>query len=127
MLQPNPEIEHIGSATSTDGVISIDVKSARGIIARSDVFRLLDRNENVIVYNAEDLIRHIGEPREIGHAWISHSGRAVMYLIDGIRYISPLSQVRGIVEGERKTANVSFIWWRNSPAGDVRAVVAVSA
>ncbi len=124
MFQNRVEIEHIGCMTSTNGVIGIDVKTARGIISRSDVLHLLEEEGPIPVYDAEDLIRHIGIPREIGRAWISHSGRAVMFLIHGIQYISPLSQVRKVLSGERKGANVSFIWWNSLPLDAPGAVPA---
>jgi len=55
------------------------------------------------------VMRTAGEPSPVGRAWISRSGKAVMYLINGIRYVSPLSQVKGAVSGERKYANVSIM------------------
>ncbi len=36
-------------------------------------------------------------------------GRAVMYVINGIKYVSPLAQVKGAITGERKYANVSIM------------------
>ena len=32
-----------------------------------------------------------------------------MYLINGTRYLSPLSQVQGVLQGTRKYANVSIM------------------
>jgi len=32
-----------------------------------------------------------------------------MYVINGMKYISPLAQVKGIMSGDRKYANVSIL------------------
>jgi len=32
-----------------------------------------------------------------------------MYVINGIKYVSPLAQVKGAITGERKYANVSIM------------------
>jgi hypothetical protein len=43
----------------------------------------------------------------VGKAWITRSGKAVMILINGVQFVSPLAQVKGMLTGERKYANVS--------------------
>jgi hypothetical protein len=45
----------------------------------------------------------------IGKAWITRSGKAVMITINDVQYVSPLSQVKGMLKGERKYANVSMM------------------
>jgi len=40
---------------------------------------------------------------------VTRSGKAVMYLINGIKYVSPLAQVKGAIARERKYANVSVM------------------
>ena len=43
----------------------------------------------------------------VGRAWITRSGKAVMITINDVQYVSPLAQVKGMLKGERKYANVS--------------------
>jgi hypothetical protein len=43
----------------------------------------------------------------VGKAWITRSGKAVMISINDVQYVSPLAQVKGMLKGERKYANVS--------------------
>jgi hypothetical protein len=43
----------------------------------------------------------------VGKAWITRSGKAVMFSISGVRFVSPLAQIKGMLSGERKYANVS--------------------
>jgi hypothetical protein len=43
----------------------------------------------------------------VGKAWITRSGKAVMISINDVQYVSPLAQVKGMLNGERKYANVS--------------------
>ena len=45
----------------------------------------------------------------VGKAWITRSGKAVMILINGVQFVSPLAQVKGMLNGERKYANVSMM------------------
>ena len=35
----------------------------------------------------------------VGKAWITRSGKAVMILINGVQFVSPLAQVKGILNG----------------------------
>ena len=43
----------------------------------------------------------------VGKAWITRSGKAVIISINDVQYVSPLAQVKGMLKGERKYANVS--------------------
>jgi hypothetical protein len=45
----------------------------------------------------------------VGKAWITRSGKAVMILINDVQFVSPLAQVKGMLTGERKYANVSMM------------------
>lgn len=101
--------EHIGAARQYGGTLRIDIKTMQAVIARSDVGRLLVDRWPVDVFDISDVMRTAGEPSPVGRAWISRSGRAVMYLISGVKYTSPLAQVKGALSGERKYANVSVI------------------
>ncbi len=101
--------EHIGAARQYGGTLRIDIKTMQAVIARSDVVRLLVDRWPVDVFDISDVMRTAGEPSPVGRAWISRSGKAVMYLISGVKYISPLAQVKGALSGERKYANVSVI------------------
>jgi len=107
-MRQTTTFEHIGAARQYEGTLRIDIKTMQAVISRSDLIRLLDRWA-VDVFDISDVMRTAGEPSPVGRAWISRSGKAVMYLINGIRYVSPLSQVKGAVSGERKYANVSIM------------------
>ena len=108
-MRQTTTFEHIGAARQYGGTLRIDIKTMQAVIARSDVGRLLVDRWPVDVFDISDVMRTAGEPSPVGRAWISRSGKAVMYLINGIRYVSPLSQVKGAVSGERKYANVSIM------------------
>jgi len=101
-------LEHRGAAREYEGTLRIDIKTMQAVIARSDVIRLLDRCP-VDVFDISDVMRTAGSPSPVGRAWITRTGKAVMYTINGMKYISPLAQVRGAIAGERKYANVSLL------------------
>ena len=107
-MRQTTTFEHIGAARQYEGTLRIDIKTMQAVISRSDLIRLLDRWA-VDVFDISDVMRTAGEPSPVGRAWISRSGKAVMYLISGVKYISPLAQVKGALSGERKYANVSVI------------------
>jgi len=90
------------------GTLRIDIKTMQAVISRSGVGHLLARRP-VDVYDISDVMRTAGNPSPVGRAWITRSGRAVMYTINGVKYVSPLSQVKGALTGERKYANVSIM------------------
>jgi len=100
--------EHIGAARMYSGTLRIDIKTMQAVISRSGVGHLLARRP-VDVYDISDVMRTAGNPSPVGRAWITRSGRAVMYTINGVKYVSPLSQVKGALTGERKYANVSIM------------------
>ncbi|OPX71023.1 MAG: hypothetical protein A4E37_00015 [Methanoregulaceae archaeon PtaB.Bin056] len=108
MRQTETIFEHIGAARQYEGTLRIDIKTMQAVISRSDVARLLDRWP-VDVFDISDVMKTAGSPSPVGRAWITRSGRAVMYTISGMKYISPLAQVRGAITGERKYANVSIL------------------
>jgi hypothetical protein len=45
----------------------------------------------------------------IGKAWISRSGKAVLIMINDMKFVTPLAQIKGMLKGERKYANVSMM------------------
>jgi hypothetical protein len=105
------KIEHVGTVKLSGGMLRIDVKIIQAAIARSDVSRLVNEQARVTVWDMTPVWSGSGEPTEAGQAWINGSGRAVMYQIQGRRYISPLSHMRATVTGSRKFANISTISW----------------
>ena len=107
----SPKIEHVGTVKLSGGMLRIDVKIIQAAIDRSDVSRLVDEQTRVTVWDMTPVWAGSGEPTEAGQAWINGSGRAVMYQIQGRRYISPLSHLRATVTGSRKFANISTISW----------------
>jgi len=109
MKQNETIFEHIGAARQYEGTLRLDIKTMQAVISRSDVARLLDRWP-VDVFDISDVIEdRRPAPRRSAGRWVTRSGRAVIYLINGIKYISPLSQVQGAITGERKYANVSIM------------------
>lgn len=108
MANNTTTLAHIGSIKQSDGVLRIDIKTRQCVIARTDVPRLMERWP-VSIYDISNVISTCGQPEPIGQAWISRSGRAVMLRIDGLSYVAPLAQVKGILSGERKYAHLSII------------------
>ena len=101
-------LEHRGAAREYEGTLRIDIKTMQAVIGRSGVGQLMSRWPAEI-YDISDVMRTGGEPKAVGKAWITRSGRAVMYTINGTRYLSPLSQLKGVLQGTRKYAGVSVI------------------
>ena len=110
-----PQIEHVGTVKLSGGMLRIDVKILQAAITRSDVGRLTLEGENVPVWDMTPVWAGTGDPIEAGQAWITGSGKAVMYQIRDRRYISPLSHVRAAVDGTRRFANISTITWDPMP------------
>jgi len=100
--------QHIGAARLFAGSMRIDIKTMQAVISRSDLARLMDRYP-VDIFDISDVVKAAGNAAPVGRAWITRSGRAVMYRINSRNYVSPLTQVKGIISGERKYANVSII------------------
>lgn len=107
-MSPTTTFEHIGSVKQSDGVLRIDIKSMQAVIGRSDVDQLL-HHIPVDIYDMADVICSCGEPEVVGKAWITRSGKAIMYRINGLRYVSPLAQVKGLLDGSRKFAHVAIM------------------
>ena len=118
----SPKIKHVGTVKLSGGMLRIDVKIIQAAIARSDVSRLVDEQARVTVWDMTPVWAGSGEPTEAGQAWINGSGRAVMYQIQGRRYISPLAHLRAAIAGSRKFANISTISWE--PVAQVVAELA---
>ena len=100
--------EHRGAAREYEGTLRIDIKTMQAVIGRSGVGQLMSRWP-AEVYDISDVMKTAGEPEAVGKAWITRSGRAVMYTIHGTRYLSPLAQVQGVLNGTRKYAGVSVV------------------
>ena len=107
-MRQNITFEHIGAARNYEGTLRIDIKTMQAVISRSDISRLVERWP-VDVYDISDVMKTAGQPEAVGKAWVTRSGRAVMYTIRGTRYVSPFAQVAGVLQGTRKYANVSVM------------------
>ncbi len=107
-MRQNITFEHIGAARNYEGTLRIDIKTMQAVISRSDISRLVERWP-VDVYDISDVMKTAGQPEAVGKAWVTRSGRAVMYTIRGTRYVSPFAQVAGVLQGIRKYANVSIM------------------
>ena len=101
-------LEHTGAAREYEGTLRIDIKTMQAVIGRSGLGRLMSRWP-ADVYDISDVMKTTDEPEAVGKAWITKSGRAVMYTINGTRYLSPLVQVQGVLKGTRKYAGVSVM------------------
>lgn len=112
--------EHIGSVKNSEGVLRIDIKTRQCVITRSDVPRLLE-HWPVSIYDIAEVINTCGQPDPIGQAWISRSGKAVMFRINGLSYVTPFSQVKGIITGERKYAHLAIMTERPESATPAQA------
>ena len=103
----NTEIkfEHIGAARLYNGSVRIDVKTMQAVIPVSEV-RRLEAHWPAPVYDISDIMKN-ADAAPVGKAWITRSGKAVMITINDVQFVSPLSQIKGMLKGERKYANVS--------------------
>ena len=97
--------EHIGAARLYNGSVRIDVKTMQAVIPANEI-RRLEQNWPAPVYDISDVMKN-ADAAPVGKAWITRSGKAVMILINGVQFVSPLAQVKGMLSGERKYANVS--------------------
>jgi hypothetical protein len=97
--------EHIGAARLYNGSVRIDVKTMQAVIPAGEVRRLKDRWP-APVFDISEVMKN-SDAAPVGKAWITRSGKAVMITINDVQYVSPLAQVRGMLKGERKYANVS--------------------
>ena len=99
--------EHLGAARLYNLTIRLDVKIMMAVIPAGEIRRLTE-HQPASIFNISDVVKCTDAP-PVGEAWITRSGRAVMFNIDGVRYISPLAQIKGMLKGERKYANISTI------------------
>jgi hypothetical protein len=99
------KFEHIGAARLYNGSVRIDVKTMQAVIPAGEVCRL-EQNWPAPVYDISDVMKN-SEAAPVGKAWITRSGKAVMIMINDVQYVSPLAQLKGMLKGERKYANVS--------------------
>lgn len=107
--------EHIGSVKNAEGVLRIDIKTRQCVIAKGDVQRLIEQWP-VSIYDIAEVISTCGQPEAIGQAWISRSGKAVIFRINGFSYVSPLSQVKSILSGDKKYAHLAMMVEQPGPA-----------
>jgi hypothetical protein len=101
----NVKFEHIGAARLYNGSVRIDVKTMQAVIPVSEV-RRLEAHWPAPVYDISDIMKN-ADAAPVGKAWITRSGKAVMITINDVQFVSPLSQIKGMLKGERKYANVS--------------------
>ncbi|PKL58934.1 MAG: hypothetical protein CVV34_00470, partial [Methanomicrobiales archaeon HGW-Methanomicrobiales-5] len=70
--------------------------------------RRLEAHWPAPIYDISDVMKN-PDAAPIGKAWITRSGKAVMITINDVQFVSPLSQIKGMLKGERKYANVSMM------------------
>ena len=108
-MSPTPNtdatFEHIGAARLYNGSIRIDVKTMQAVIPSNEIRRLTELWP-ALVYDISDVMKNT-DAAPVGNAWITRSGKAVMFSINNVRFVSPLAQVKGMLSGKRKYANVS--------------------
>ena len=97
--------EHIGAARLYQSSVRIDVKTMQAVIPTSEV-RKLEQHWPAAIFDISDVMKN-ADAAPVGKAWITRSGKAVMISINDVQYVSPLAQVKGMLKGERKYANVS--------------------
>jgi len=99
------KFEHIGAARLYNGSVRIDIKTMQAVIPAGEIRRLEERWP-APVFDISEIMKN-SDAAPVGKAWITRSGKAVMITINDVQYVSPLSQVKGMLKGERKYANVS--------------------
>ena len=97
--------EHIGAARLYNGSVRIDVKTMQAVIPAGEIRRLTE-HWPAPVFDISDVMKDT-DAAPAGKAWITRSGKAVMFSINDMRFVSPLVQIKGILSGERKYANVA--------------------
>jgi hypothetical protein len=109
-LKTNTDVtfEHIGAARLYNGSVRIDVKTMQAVIPAGEIRRLEERWP-APVYDISDIMKN-ADAAPVGKAWITRSGKAVMISINDVQYVSPLAQIKGMLNGERKYANVSMMF-----------------
>jgi hypothetical protein len=104
-VQTGVTFEHIGAARLYNGSVRIDIKTMLAVIPASEI-RKLEEHWPAPVFDISDVMKN-PDADPVGKAWISRSGKAVMYSINDAVFVSPLAQIKGMLRGERKYANVS--------------------
>jgi len=108
-MSPTPNtdatFEHIGAARLYNGSVRIDIKTMQAVIPATEIHRITE-HWPASVYDISDVMKNT-DAAPVGNAWITRSGKAVMFSINGVRFVSPLAQIKGMLKGERKYANVS--------------------
>ncbi len=99
------KFEHIGAARLYQSSVRIDVKTMQAVIPTSEV-RKLEQHWPAAIFDISDVMKN-ADAAPVGKAWITRSGKAVMICINDVQYVAPLAQVKGMLKGERKYANVS--------------------
>ena len=99
------KFSHIGAARLYEGSVRIDVKTMMAVIPVSEV-RKLNEHWPASIYDISDVMKN-SDAAPVGKAWITRSGKAIMFNINGVRFVSPLAQVKGMLKGERKYAHVA--------------------
>ena len=108
------KFEHIGAARLYQSSVRIDVKTMQAVIPTSEV-RKLEQHWPAAIFDISDVMKN-ADAAPVGKAWITRSGKAVMISINDVQYVSPLAQVKGMLKGERKYANVSTMQPTGVPA-----------
>lgn len=108
-MKANTEIrfEHIGAARLYGSSIRIDVKTMQAVLPAGEICRLKD-HWPANIFDISDVMKD-SDAAPVGKAWITRSGKAVMFNINGVRFVSPLSQVKAILKGESKYAHVAMM------------------
>ena len=104
-IKTDVKFEHIGAARLYNGSVRIDVKTMQAVIPAGEIRRLEDHWPTP-VFDISDVMKNTDAP-PVGKAWITRSGKAVMITINDVQFVSPLAQIKGMLKGERKYANVS--------------------
>jgi hypothetical protein len=99
------KFSHIGAARLYEGSVRIDIKTMMAVIPVSEV-RKLNEHWPALIFDISEIMKST-DAAPVGKAWVSRSGKAIIYSINGMQYASPLAQIRSILKGDRKYANVS--------------------
>jgi len=101
------KFEHMGAARLYNGSVRIDIKTMQAVIPAGEI-RRLEEHWPAPIYDISEVMKN-SDAAPVGKAWITRSGKAVMITINDVQYVSPLAQVKGMLKGERKYANVSMM------------------
>ena len=105
--KPVLTFKHIGAARIYQGSIRIDIKTMMGAIPASAIQRLMERWPAEI-FDISDIMKS-SDAAPVGKAWIAKSGRAVIYRVNGILYVSSLEQIKAMIAGTRKYAGIAMM------------------